>query len=109
MRTVPDSIPESRIRRADVDALRGPAVLEFGTSWCGYCLRARPLIDAAIADHSSVRHIKIEDGPGQPLGRSFGVKHWPTLIFLRDGKEVARVVRPTDRQDIIAAVDRFKS
>jgi thioredoxin 1 len=43
-----------------------------------------------------VRHIKVEDGPGRPLGRSFRVKLWPTLVFLREGREVARLVRPAD-------------
>jgi thioredoxin 1 len=38
----------------------------------------------------------VEDGSGRPLGRSFGVKLWPTLIFLADGREVARLVRPGD-------------
>jgi thioredoxin 1 len=37
-----------------------------------------------------VRHVKVEDGSGRRLGRSFGVKLWPTLVFLRDGREVAR-------------------
>jgi thioredoxin 1 len=41
-----------------------------------------------------LRHLKIEDGKGRPLGRSFQVKLWPTLIFMKDGAEVARVVRP---------------
>ncbi|WP_256659840.1 thioredoxin family protein, partial [Pseudomonas sp. LS-2] len=36
-----------------------------------------------------------EDGSGRRLGRSFGVKLWPTLVFMRDGQEVARLVRPT--------------
>jgi len=43
-----------------------------------------------------VRHIKIEDGPGRPLGRSFGVKLWPTLVFLKNGEELGRVTRPQD-------------
>jgi thioredoxin 1 len=42
-----------------------------------------------------VRHIRVEDGRGRPLGRSFRVKLWPTLVFLKDGKEVARLVRPS--------------
>lgn len=50
--------------------------------------------------HADVRHLKIEDGPGRPLGRSFGIKLWPTLVFLRDGTEVARVVRPTHAEQI---------
>jgi len=86
--------------RAEIDALRGPAVIEFGTSWCGYCRAAQPLIAEAFEDHASVRHLKIEDGSGRPLGRSFRVKLWPTLIFLDNGIEVARVVRPKSTSEI---------
>ncbi|HSW15619.1 MAG TPA: thioredoxin family protein [Ramlibacter sp.] len=87
---------EAQPSRAEVDALAGNAVLEFGTNWCGWCVGAQPHIDAALASAPPVKHIKAEDGPGRPLGRSYRVKLWPTLIFLRDGKEVARVVRPGD-------------
>jgi thioredoxin 1 len=90
--------------RADIDALAGPAVIEFGTSWCGYCRAAQAPIATAFAGHPGVRHIKVEDGSGRPLGRSFGVKLWPTLVFLRDGKEVSRLVRPRDSQSIAEAL-----
>ena len=86
--------------RAEIDALNAPTVLEFGTAWCGYCQEAQPLIAAAFADHPQVSHIKVEDGRGRPLGRSFGVKLWPTLVFLKYGKEVARLVRPQDAAEI---------
>jgi thioredoxin 1 len=90
--------------RAEIDALRGPAVIEFDTPWCGHCSAAQPLLATAFADHPDVRHIKIEDGKGRPLGRSFRVKLWPTLIFLNDGQEVARLVRPTDSRAISQAL-----
>ena len=90
--------------RAAIDALDEPTVLEFGTGWCGHCLAARPLIQAAFRDFPNVRHIKVEDGPGRPLGRSFRVKLWPTLIFLRNGEEIGRLVRPTDEQSIREAL-----
>lgn len=77
---------------AEVQALPGATVLEFGTPWCGYCRAAQDPIDQALAGHPGVRHLKVEDGSGRPLGRSFGVKLWPTLIFLRDGKEGKSVV-----------------
>jgi thioredoxin 1 len=80
--------------RADVDAMPGPVLLEFGASWCGWCRAAQPAIAQAMHAHPGVRQIKIEDGPGRPLGRSFRVKLWPTLVFLRDGREVSRLVRP---------------
>ena len=85
--------------RADIDALAGPVVLEFGTAWCGYCQAAQPVIASALSGRR-VRHIKVEDGRGRQLGRSFHVKLWPTLIFLSNGKEVARVVRPTSGEAI---------
>ena len=86
--------------RHEVDALAGPTVLEFGNAWCGFCRRAQSLIDEAFAGHEAVRHIKIADASRRRLGRSFGVKLWPTLVFLKDGQEVARVVRPSDADAI---------
>ena len=94
-------------KRADIDALEGPSVLEFGTPWCGFCRAAQPLLAAALAKHPRVRHIKIEDGSGRRLGRSFGVKLWPTLIFLSSGKEVGRLVRPSDSNAINEALSQI--
>ena len=94
--------------RAEVDALEGATVLEFGTPWCGVCRATQPAIAEAFTGHARVRHLKIEDGPGRSLGRSYGVKLWPTLVFLRDGAEVARLVRPRDAtsiRDALAQID----
>lgn len=93
--------------RAEVDALPGATVLEFGTGWCGYCRAAQEPIAAAFAGQDQLRHLKVEDGPGRPLGRSYRVKLWPTLIFLRDGQEVARVVRPSGDREILDALQQF--
>ncbi len=100
--TSPQAYTPDAPERAEVDALAGATVIEFGTNWCGICAAAQPSIRAAFAAHPAVRHLKIEDGPGRPLGRSFRVKLWPTLIFLRDGVELARVVRPADTTTIEA-------
>ncbi|MFV0681210.1 thioredoxin family protein [Ottowia sp.] len=96
--------PET-LSRTDVDALRGPLVLEFGRNDCGWCQRAQPLIEAAfIQAGAQVPHVKIEDGRGRPLGRSYGIKLWPTLVFLHHGVEVARLVRPQQAHIVIDAL-----
>jgi thioredoxin 1 len=99
---MPDA--RSEPKRSEVDALAGPVVLEFGTSWCGHCRGAQPLIAQALAAHPKVRHLKIEDAGGKRLGRSFAVKLWPTLVFLKDGKEQARLVRPKSAGEIERAL-----
>lgn len=93
--------------RSEVDALPGPTVIEFGTNWCGWCRGAQPLIAQAFAGHPGVRHYKVEDGPGRPLGRSYRVKLWPTLVFLKDGQEVARVTRPSSADEVRDALARI--
>jgi len=90
--------------RHDVDALTGLTLLEFGTDWCGHCRAAQPAIAQALSAQSGWRHLKVEDGPGRPLGRSFRVKLWPTLVLLRDGVEVARLVRPTRADEVTQAL-----
>ena len=96
-------------KRAEIDATSGATLLEFGTSWCGYCRAVQPLLEQAFQTHSEIKHLKVEDGQGRPLGRSFRVKLWPTLVFLRDGKEVARLVRPADAQSIADALARIEA
>jgi thioredoxin 1 len=93
--------------RDQVDALPGPTLLEFGASWCGYCQAAQPLISEVLRELQHVRHVMIEDGKGKRLGRSFGVKLWPTLVFMLDGSEVARLVRPGSVAEIKRAMEKI--
>ena len=95
--------------RAEIDALPGATVLEFGTDWCGFCRAAQPHIRQALAAQPGVRHLKVEDGPGRPLGRSFGVKLWPTLVFLQDGQQLGKVVRPGDSTTVAQALQQLTS
>jgi thioredoxin 1 len=98
---------ETEPARAAVDAKRGPLLLEFGSPGCGHCRRAQPLVEQALAARPEVSHLKVADGPGQPLGRSFRVRLWPTLVFLRDGVELARTVRPTSTSAIDEGLRRI--
>jgi thioredoxin 1 len=90
--------------RAAIDARSGVSAIDFGTNWCGYCKAAEAHIDRALAQYPEIAHVKVEDGPGRALGRSFRVKLWPTVVIMKNGQEVARVVRPDDDQAVVDAL-----
>lgn len=97
MLSVPFSAEPSRDA---VDAMRGRVLIEFGINECPHCQRAQPLIADALERHPDVQHLRIEDGKGRRLGRSFGIKLWPALVFLKDGQEVVRVLRPVTQPEV---------
>jgi len=103
---MPQAYDTAQPERSAIDAQPGVVALDFGTNWCGYCQAAEQYIEAALAPYAQVKHIKVEDGPGRLLGRSFRVKLWPTVVVLKDGQEVARVVRPNGAGELKDALDQ---
>ena len=93
----PEWTPES-ITREEVDALVGPTVLEFGADWCPHCQAAQSALKAFLEDHSEIRHVKVEDGKGRRLGRSFAVKVWPNFVLLKDGQVLSQLARPQPQE-----------
>lgn len=104
MSTTPEVSEPSR---EQLDALSTPTLVEFGAGWCGHCQAAQPLIAAALEKFPKITHYQIEDGPGRRLGRTYKVKLWPTLIFLDQGQEVGRLVRPVSEQEISQELQRL--
>ena len=85
-----------------IKSLSGDVIIEFGAPWCPHCQAAMPAVQEALSEHpfQDLPHIKIFDGKGKRLGRSFKVTIWPTLILLRDGEETARLIRPLEVNDV---------
>lgn len=93
--------------RHEIEISKGSIMLEFGASWCGHCQAAQPFILSALANYPQIRHIKIEDAKGLRLGRTYAVKLWPTLIFIRNGIELTRIVRPLDFKMVADAMKQI--
>lgn len=93
--------------KAEIDAQQGLLLLEFGVDWCPHCQLVQPLLERALQAYPALRHLKVEDGPGRRLGRSFRIKLWPSLLLIKDGQELERLVRPTTEADISAALARL--
>lgn len=92
--------------REEIDQRPGRLVVEFGANWCGHCQQLSPTVEDILAAADDVTHLRVADGKGKRLGRSFQVKLWPTLVFLRDGEEIAKLVRPAP-EELKQAFARF--
>jgi len=97
---------EDEPTREEIDQGDGPVLLEFGANWCEHCQGLSPTLESLLNEHPEIQHIRVADGRGKPLGRSFRVKLWPTLVFLRDGSVVARLVRPSS-DEVRLAMGQF--
>jgi thioredoxin 1 len=96
--------PEHEPTREEIDQTEGPLLLEFGASWCPHCQTLAPKLAGLMQSYPDTRMIWIEDGPGRALGRSFRVKLWPNLVFLRDGEVVRQLARP-DVEEVRQALE----
>ena len=96
--------PTSELSREEINQFTGAVMLEFGASCCGYCKTAQGIISSELALYPNIRRIKIEDGKGRRLGRTFAVKLWPTLILMKDGIELKRLEREFNSEEISTAL-----
>lgn len=84
---------------------KGVSVVDFWADWCGPCHMLAPVIEQLAAKHKDdevrVLKVNVDENPG--LAARFGIHGIPTVVFVKDGKEVDRLVgvRPLTELDTV--------
>ncbi len=103
-----DALPT--IDLAGFDALaRAPGVtlLDFGAERCPPCRALAPVLAALAGEYRGRARIAAVDCDRDPaLAERFLVRSMPTLVVLRDGREVGRVVGLRPRAFVAGVLDR---
>ena len=91
----------------EVEESAAPVLLDMWADWCGPCHMLAPTIDqlsSELAGRVKVAKLNIDENPG--IANRFGVRSIPTLLVLKRGKEVDRLVGVQPKQEILRRLER---
>jgi len=96
MRTAVDTLACMRI-----------TVLDFSAAWCGPCKTITPILASLEAASAGKVRVVVVDVDDQPeLAQRYGVRAMPTVVLLREDREVGRVVGARSRAFFAGMIER---
>ena len=84
----------------------GVTLIDFWAEWCGPCKIIGPTIDELAVDYEGKATIaKVNVDEEGSLAEQFGVSSIPTLLIVKDGAEVNRIIGVTAKETLSKALD----
>ena len=81
-----------------------PVLIDFYADWCGPCKMLSPIVDEVAEENTDIKVVKINVDNAQDLAMKYQVMSIPTLVVIKDGKEVNRSVGLIDKTDVISLI-----
>jgi thioredoxin 2 len=91
------------------DAVRAsvPVVVDLWAPWCGPCKWVEPIVESIARDRAgALKVVKVDIDHAPVIAKRYGVQHIPTLIVLRDGVEVDRLMGAASKPQLESWLER---
>lgn len=83
-------------------------VVDFYADWCGPCKMMAPIIEALAEEMPDVKIGKLNVDNAQDIARTYGVMNIPTVIFLKGGEVVEKIVGVVPRDTLVEKITSHK-
>ncbi|MCX7014392.1 MAG: thioredoxin [Candidatus Sumerlaeota bacterium] len=85
----------------------GTTLIDFWAPWCGPCRQVAPVVEGLAGEYAGklkVVKVNVDDSPN--VAANYGIQSIPTLLFVKNGQEVDRIIGAVMKQTIKDAIDR---
>jgi thioredoxin 1 len=83
-----------------------PVLIDFWAVWCGPCRAISPIVSELADEYAGkVKVCKVDVDTAQNIAAEYGIRSIPTLIFMKNGEEVDRIIGVTSKQGIVKKIE----
>jgi thioredoxin 2 len=92
---------------AEVERSPLPVLVDMWAPWCGPCRTIAPVLEQLAGEMAGrIRIAKMNVDENPETSQRFNVRNIPTMLVLKDGREVDRIVGAYPKTEIVARLEK---